>query len=220
MSIETSTLITQKIFPPITADEEIYYPSTVENYMPEGIGHFLLNVQIALTLMTHFADRKGVKIFGDLMFYYNQGNPKKFVSPDIMVCFDLEKAPTRVYKLWEEKILPSVVIEIASESNWKDDLYRKYDLYEQLGIEEYYIYDVERSHMPQPFFAFYLQDGKYETARIKDNRVFSKSLNLELADTGETLRLFNPQTNEFLMTMEEIQAENELLKERLARLEK
>ena len=213
MNTETSTITTQNIYPPIIADEKIYYPSTVENYMPEGIVHFLLNVQIALTLITHFADRKNVKVFGDLMLYYNQGNPKKFISPDIMVCFDLEKAPTKVYKLWEEKVVPSVVIEVASESTWKDDLYRKYDLYEQLGVKEYYIYDVERSHMPQPLFAFYLRNGKFETVQIKDSRGFSESLNLELVDTGETLRLFNPQTNEFLMTMEE-------MAKKLAQLEK
>lgn len=219
MSIDTSTVTTQKAYQPqISGDAKIYYPSNVENYMPEGIIHFLLNVNIASTLWTYFANRTDVKVFGDLMLYYIEGNPKKFVSPDIMVCFGLEESPTQVYKLWEEKIVPSVIIEIASETTWKDDLYRKYDLYEVLGVKEYYIYDVEHKFMPQPLFAFSLKNGEYESVTVEDGRVFSKALNLQLVNTGETLRFFNPETSEFLMTMKEIKAENERLKAELEKL--
>jgi hypothetical protein len=34
--------------------------------------------------------------------------------------------------------------------------------------------------------------AEYEEPEVRDRRVFSKALNLELGDTGETLRLFNP----------------------------
>ena len=212
MSVNSSTISTQKNYPPQVSDD-ISYPSTVEDYMPEGIIHFLLSVNLASTLLAYFSNRKDVKIFGNLMIYYVEGNPKKFISPDIMICFGLENAPTQVYKLWEEKVVPGVIIEIASPTTWKEDLYRKYDLYERLGVKEYYIFDVERGFMPQPLFAFHLKNGVFETIKIEQNRVFSPALGLELVDTGETLRLFNPKTNEILMTTEEMAAELERLKQ-------
>ncbi|MBA2494912.1 MAG: hypothetical protein H0V31_09495 [Acidobacteria bacterium] len=56
-------------------------------------------------------------------------------------------------------------------------------------------------------------EGELIKVEVKDKRVLSESLGLELVDTGETLRLFNPATNEFLMTTEE-------MAQKLAELEK
>ncbi|MGI8670625.1 MAG: Uma2 family endonuclease [Aridibacter sp.] len=206
MNTETSTIKQTPRIPPKMADEVIYYPDTIENDMPEGIKHFLLSVQIASTLLAFFANRKDAKIFGNLMFYYEKGNPQKFVSPDIMVCFGLETYPERVYKLWEEKIVPSVVIELASETTWFNDVSKKLAIYQNLGVEEYYIYDLEYEYLPKPLIAYKLIDGEFEEVEIEDGRILSESMNLELVDTGETLRFFNPETKGFLMTMEEMAA--------------
>lgn len=47
---------------------------------------------------------------------------------------------------------------------------------------------------------------------IENKRILSELLGLELVDTGETLRVFNPKTQEFLMTTEEMSAELARLK--------
>lgn len=215
MSIDTSTITTQKHYPPMVSDdEEIYYPSTVEDYMPENNIHFVLIANLAVILQTFLQREKGNYVFGDIMFYYEKGNPRKFVAPDLMICLGKTSEPSKgVYKLWEEDHVPQVVFEIASESTWREDLSRKYALYQQLGVKEYYIFDVEYKCLKQPLLAFNLIDGEFAEAEVKDGRVFSKALGLELTDTGETLRLFNPQTGEFLMTMEE-------MAQRLTELEK
>lgn len=206
MSIETSTIEhTSKILPKM-ADEEIYYPDTIENDMPEGIKHFLLSVQIASTLLAFFANRKDAKVFGNLMFYYEKGNPQRFISPDIMVCFGLENAPDRVYKLWEEKVVPSVVIELASETTWFNDVSKKLAIYQNLGVEEYYIYDLEYEYLPKPLIAYRMLNGVLEEVEIENGRILSNSMNLELVDTGETLRFFDIEKKKFLMTMEEMAA--------------
>jgi Uma2 family endonuclease len=192
---------------------EIYYPETDETIMPEGIIHYLLGVRLVSTLLAFFSEQDDVKVFGNLMFYYEEGNAKKVISPDIMLCFNLQKMPTRVYKLWTEKVVPSVIIEIASESTWDKDLTSKLAIYQRLGVSEYYIFDVEYKCLRRPLMAFRLVDFVYEEVELENNRVFSPSLNLELVDTGETLRLFNPETNEFLMTMEEMSAEIARLKQ-------
>jgi len=180
--------------------------------MPEGITHFLLSVRLAATLLAFFADRQDVKIFGDLMFYYEEGNPNKFVSPDLMICFGMETMPTRVYKLWEEKIVPSVMVELASESTWDKDLTTKFALYERLGVQEYYIFDVEYKCLREPLMAYHRQEGEFVKVEVVDGRVFSRELGLEFVNTGETLRFFNPAAGKFLLTTEEMAA-------RLAELE-
>jgi len=213
MSVDTSTIAPKKRFAPREANgEEIFYAETDESIMPEGITHFLLSVRLTATLLAHFADRRDAKIFGDLMFYYEKGNPGKFVSPDLMICFGMETMPSRVYKLWEEKIVPSVIVELASESTWDKDLTTKFALYERLGVKEYYIFDVEYKCLREPLMAYHRRDDEFVKVEIAQGRVFSSELGLELVDTGETLRLFNPATGQFLMTTEEMAA-------RLAQLE-
>jgi Uma2 family endonuclease len=205
---ETKTLLESN-----NGKNEIYYPSTIPNYMPESNIHFLLIANLVLMLNCFLNSQKGDYAFGDLMFYYEEGNPRKFVAPDVMISFNLEKMPTRVYKLWNEKVVPSVIIEIASDSTWDKDLTVKLALYQRLGVSEYYIFDVEYKCLRKPLMAFRLVDFVYEEVETDNNRVFSPSLGLELVDTGGTLRLFNPEKNEFLMTMDEMSAELARLKQ-------
>ena len=159
-------------------------------------------------------------VFGNVMLFYEEGSPKRFISPDLMVCFGLNEFPKRVYKLWETNVVPSVVIEFASNTTWLNDVSTKLALYQKLGVKEYYVYGIEHAHLPEPLMAFRLDDGVMSEIEVKDKRILSESLSLELVETGETLRFFDPQTQKFLMTMEETQAENEELKKRLAELEK
>lgn len=205
MSVNTSTITNQKPYPPrVSDDEEVYYPDTDESIMPEGIQHFLLSVHLTSTLLAFFASRENVKVFGNCMLYYEEGNPRKVISPDLIICFGLEKTPTRVYKLWETKVVPSVVIEFASETTWLKDVSTKLALYQKLGVEEYYIYDVEYAHLPSPLAAYRLDNGVLTEIEVRGKRILSEAVGLELVDTGETLRLFNPETQEFLMTMKEM----------------
>lgn len=214
MSVNTSTISTQKKYPPIADDNEIYYSPTDPNAIPETDIHFKLIANLVLTLRTFFQNRADANVFGDIMFYYERGNPQKFVAPDVMVCFGIDKKPRKTYRLWDEnQIVPAVVIEAASQTTWLKDVSAKLALYQKLGVKEYYIYDAEYSNLPASLMAYRLDEfGVLEEVEIENRRIFSQSLNLELVDTGETLRLFNPETNEFLMTMEEMAAEIARLK--------
>ncbi len=191
--------------PKVSENGEVYYPSTDSDEIPETDIHFKLTANLVLTLENFLRNRAAVNVFGKVMFYYKKGSPKHSLSPDIAVCFGMEKAPQRVYKLWEETV-PKVIIEIASAMTWQDDLYKKFELYEFLDVSEYYIFDPTYEYMPVPFFAFQLMNKEFINRKIENGRVFSESLGLELVDTGETLRLFDPETSEFLMTTEEMAA--------------
>ena len=50
----------------------------------------------------------------------------------------------RIYKLWEEGRAPQVIFEVTSRSTRREDLRSKHDLYERLGVSEYFLFDSAR----------------------------------------------------------------------------
>jgi hypothetical protein len=69
--------------------------------------------------------------------------------------------------------------------------------------------------LPQPLFAYRLEFGELVRQSVSENRIFSPILGLELVDNGKQLRLFNPDTKEFLLTNLELAEEVTRLKEQL-----
>ncbi|MCI0390510.1 MAG: Uma2 family endonuclease [Acidobacteria bacterium] len=185
----------------------IFYPETDGKPMGETDLHIKLIVDISEALRNFFLRQPDVYVSRDLLLYYVPGNARKFVVPDVFVVRGVNKGVRRVYKLWEEGRPPNVVIEISSRETKNADLNRKFDLYEQLGVAEYYIFDPEYRYIKPPLRAWRLSgDGYVEIAVIHNERgvrVNSDELGLELVDTGQTLRLFNPATGEYLLTPEE-----------------
>lgn len=53
-------------------------------------------------LQWYFRDRDDVYVSGNLFVYYEEGNPKKCVAPDVFVVFGVPKRRRRVYLVWEE----------------------------------------------------------------------------------------------------------------------
>ena len=200
-------------------NREVYYPETDGTEMGQNSIHFWLINNLAQMLELFFAWRKDVFVTGDIMLYYEEGEPKRFVAPDIMICFGVSNNPRRVYELWKEKVPPSIIFEIASGSSWEKDISRKLALYERIGVSEYYIYDPERNYLPNPLLAYHLKDGEYEPVEAKNNRVYSPLLNLELVDDGFTLRFFNHETIDFLPTIHELSASERIAQKKIEQLE-
>lgn len=96
----------------------------------------------------------------------------------------------------------------------------KWRLYEQLGVEEYFIFDPEYDHLDDPLVGYRLKEGKYKVMGARDRRLRSKVLGLELVDTGETLRLFNPNSGRFLPNWQELTEELTRYRERFGAIEK
>ena len=166
--------------------------------------HILLMTELLQTLRVHFQNDPEIYVVGDTLVYYEEGNPKKFVVPDVYIVKGAAKKTRRVYKIWEEHLPPTVVFEIASESTWQKDVTTKRHLYEKLGVAEYYVFDPEYRYLPQPLMAYHLEFGELTKIAVRENRVFSPALGLEIVDTRETLRLLDPKTKEFLPTAREL----------------
>lgn len=181
----------------------IYYPESDGKPMAETDAHLKQIFHLINALENFFLERNDVYVAGCNMFYYVEGEPQKCVSPDVYVCFGIPKGNRRVYKVWAEKnTVPAVIFEITSRKTAANDREEKKELYQRLGVREYYVYNPED---PKTLSAFRLdKNGRYEAATIENRRVHSPTLNLEIVETPEMLRLLDPATNEFLPTVTEL----------------
>ena len=89
------------------------------------------------TLETWFAEREDVYVSGDLLIYYEEGNPGASIAPDVFVVFGAGKGRRLTYRLWEEGKAPDFVLEVASRNTWREDEGTKREVYERLGVREY-----------------------------------------------------------------------------------
>ncbi len=189
------------------------YPEGDGKPMAETDMHRQLLSDLVFTLDTYFQSDPDVYVSGNLLIYYVEGNPARQVAPDVFVAFGVPKGQRRIYRLWAEGVMPQVVIELTSRQTWRDDLQKKWQLYAELDVQEYFIFDPEYDYLDTPLIGYRLEDGKYVEMEASDSRLRSEVLGLELVDTGETLRLFDPQTEQFLPTAKEAAAAQQHLSE-------
>ncbi len=185
----------------IIEDDATYYPVEFEDEMGETAFHFKLITLFYGLLDAYFSTPNNALVAANMMVYYEKGNTKRWLAPDIFVCFGVENHLRRVFKVWEEGVFPQVVFEIASENTFENDLGGKRLDYARLGVEEYYLLDPEREYLPSPLMAFHRQNGRLLSANVENKRILSPLLNLEIVDTDRSFRLFNPQTQEFLQAV-------------------
>jgi Uma2 family endonuclease len=185
----------------IIEDDATYYPVEIEDEMGETAFHFKIISLFYGLLDSYFSTRNNVTVAANMMVYYEKGDTKRWLAPDIFVCFGVENHLRRVFKVWEEGVFPQVVFEIASENTFENDLGGKRIDYARLGVEEYYLIDPEREYLPSPLMAFHRQKGRLLSANVENKRILSPLLNLEIVETEKSFRLFNPQTKEFLQTI-------------------
>ena len=196
--------------------------------MAETDFHAKLLTNLRLALEMFFAGREDVYVTGNIIFYYEEGDPKEVISPDVMVCFGIPKGNRTSYKTWEENdVVPSVIIEVSSRGTWRKDRVEKRALYAMLGVKEYFIFNPLDLKSDFSFVALHLKNGEYEALEITNGQILSKVLNLELVVRDDTLRLFDPAAGELLKTTEELAEtvgelgeENVELKTEIKRLKK
>ena len=133
---------------PAPAAVPIHYPSSDGKPMAENDAQRDAIMYGVGALTHHFKGRRDVYVSGDLLIYYEEGNPRVSVAPDVFVVFGVESRQRLNYKLWEEGRAPAFVLEVASPSTWRDDLGWKRSVYARLGVREYWQYDPAGEHLP------------------------------------------------------------------------
>jgi Uma2 family endonuclease len=209
--------------------EKPFYPASDGTPMAETDLHRNLMLEIIFALSHFFRNDPNVYVSGNLFLYYVKGDPRKNVAPDVFFVRGAPKGDRRVYFLWEEGVAPQVVIELSSQHTFKEDVFKKFHIYEKLGVREYFIFDPTSDYIKDsPLIGFRLEDREYVEMEMKDNRLHSDELGLDLVIIENMLRLFDPLTGKFLSTpdeeaearmraeaeVERLRAEIELLKQK------
>ena len=176
----------------VIASPIIEYPESDGKPVGETDVHRREILHTIETLERHFRDAPDIYVSGNLMFYYEEGNPSAVVSPDVFVVKGVRKGLRRTYKLWEEGVAPCVVIEMTSRSTRLEDKGNKRALYALLGVREYFLFDPLGEYLTPPLQGFTLVDGEYAALPVEsDGGIISRELGLKLYRDETVLRLFD-----------------------------
>ena len=149
----------------------------------------------------------------DSFVYYQEGEVRKFVAPDVFVVLGVSSEPLRrSFYTWAEGAAPAVVFEFLSDSTAKEDRGEKMRRYfSEIGIHEYFIHQPEGERPPE-FHGWRRRGDGYE-AIPPDERgaLYSEALNLLFSteDLPNKLRFMRPYLPDGtpLVTLTESKAE-------------
>src|SRR5271167_2013881 len=102
--------------------KEIDYPTSDGRPMAETEVHRDLMVDSIQTLQHWFAADPMVCVSGNLLVYYEEGNRRRHVAPDVFVAKGVRKEVRKYFLLWKEAKGLDAVIELTSSSTRKVDL--------------------------------------------------------------------------------------------------
>jgi Uma2 family endonuclease len=191
----------------ITTGTQVHYPESDGKPMAETDVHISTLIYLREALQEYFRDDPQVYVAGNLLLYYEEGNPAACVAPDVFVVRGVPKGNRRIYKLWEEGHPPAVVIEITSRRSRLEDQGTKRALYAMLGVEEYVLYDPLHEYLQPPLQGYGLQQGEYHRLQSDPaGTLASRVLGIELRLDEQQLRLVDPVTGVPLLTPAEAHA--------------
>jgi len=192
---------------PSLGRDELEYPSRDGRPLGETDTHRDEIIAAIESLKGRYADRDDVYVAGDLLLYYEQGNPKARFAPDVFVVFGVPKRRRRVYKLWEEGVPPAFVLEVRSKGTWLEDAGNKKALCARLGVEEYFQFDPEADYLDPPLQGFRRVGSELRRIEPDENGVFEcRTLGLTLRLEDLRLVLSDAQTGERLLRYEDLEA--------------
>jgi Uma2 family endonuclease len=184
------------------------YPTGDGKPMAETDKHRkLMNILIE-TLDLYFIKDPNVYVSGNLLLFYEPGNKRRHLSPDVMFVRGVPKGDRLNYLTWIEEKGPDVVIELTSSSTRHKDTKKKFAIYrDTLRVSEYFLFDPLGDYLTPRLQGYRLIEGQYVAIEAKDGRLPSVELGLHLERTGEVVRLWDPTTETLLPTPAQQQQE-------------
>ena len=180
------------------------YPSSDGKPLAENDAQLAAILYAVGVLRVRFAGRRDVYVSGDLLIYYEEGNPRVSVAPDVFVVFGVEDRMRMSYKVWEEGKGPDFVLEVASPGTWREDVGPKREVYARLGVGEYWLYDPLGGLLRPELQGYRLVGGGYERQAVVESvdgrlGLHSETLELDLWVKGGKMRFRDPVTGRDLL---------------------
>jgi len=190
---------------PVLPSAAIEYPESDGKPMAENDPQLHAIHYAFGALLLRYAERADVYVSADLLIYYEEGNPRVSVVPDVFVVFGVQDRMRGNYRVWEEGKGPDFVLEVASPNTWREDVERKPGVYAGLGVREYFQYDPTGEHLAPRLQGYRLVDEEYERLRAVESidrtlTLRSEVLGLEMRARGDWMRFRDPATGEDLLT--------------------
>lgn len=186
------------------SEEELSYPSSDGRPLWETDWHYDAQTTLWNGLKDYYADNPHVYVSGCLMMFYQEGDRKTYVSPDVFVVKGVANKMRRNYLTWREGKGPDMVIEVTSKATRNEDLKEKVRLYrDQLRVPEFFLFDPLSDYLVPPLQGFRLRMGDYEPIKPVRGRLQSKVLGLHMEAAGHLLRLYDPAKGSWLLTHDE-----------------
>jgi Uma2 family endonuclease len=180
------------------------YPTSDGKPMAETDLHRDLMLELIETLKLWFADDPNTYVSGNLLVFYEKGNKRRHVSPDVFVVSGAHKHLRGNYLAWEEGDI-DFVIELTSKTTMREDINKKRDIYlNKLGVKEYFLFDPREEYLKPSFQAFRRIRNRFVDIKPIDERFPSKVTGLHLERVGRQLRLWDPETEQRLLTPGEL----------------
>jgi len=183
--------------------------------MAETDLHRDLMVDLIETLSDRYEKAPMTYVSGNILLFYEEGNKRRHVSPDVLLVHDIPKYKRDNYLVWEEGKAPDLVIEVTSKTTREEDIVEKRKIYEKtLRVPEYFLFDPRSEYLKPPFQGYTLRRGRYVAVEPVDGRLPSKVIGLHLEKVGNQLRLWDPSTEARLPTRAEARqlAEKEIIR--------
>ncbi len=177
----------------------IFYPSADGTPVAETYDHLYALLTTLEVLKQYLADRQAT-VLANQFLYYAQGFPKLRTAPDVMVIFDVVSGGRDNYKIWEEGQVPVVIFEMTSKSTQDHDKSFKKTLYEQLGVQEYWLFDPKGEWIEEKLQGYRLRGETYEL--ITDSR--SEPLQLRLTVEGKLIGFYREDSGQKLLIPDEL----------------
>ena len=188
---------------------DIFYeePEPVEDGMQQEspIDH------IKRLLTARYADREDVFVSNAVFISYDITNGNARVQPDLFIAFGVDAAAIRVnlpnFWIWETGKVPDFVMEVASPSTAANDLGRKRELYERIGVSEYWRFDPTGGDLyGQPMAGERLVDGRFQPCQLVTDsdgsiQAHSELLNLDFTWHGTSFDILDPSTGKTIDPM-------------------
>ncbi len=180
-------------------EPEIIYPVSDGEPVAETFDHLYV-LMTTLMALRHYLRGQRATVLADQFMYYVEGKPNARVAPDVMVIFNVEPGGRDSYKIWEEGEVPSVIFEMTSKGTEERDRFFKKDLYEQLGVTEYWLYDPKGEWIAEQLRGYRLRKDVYEP--ITDGRSEPLKLRVEIEDA--VIGFYREDTGEKLLIPDEL----------------
>ena len=195
----------------VPARAHVDYPSSDGRPVAESDHQFIPLIYAADRLRQHFRHRDDVYVAGNLLIYYEEGNPKARVAPDVFVVLGAARRMRMHYLLWEEPKAPDFVLEITSRATRGEDQKLKRQLYRRLGVREYWLYDPTADYLEPVLQGLELVADEYVRLgqrELADGTLVLTSavLELELRLSERGLRFHDPMTGRDLLDLAETDA--------------